>query len=128
MPSANWSAWIIKMENKTKIYIIGFDETSNFLSDVYCMKKIKDLNELNIKLDAVFAKNYERFLGVREYCLKYKIDLVNIKPNEEYFISILQYSVNNLDKKNLATLISEKKASKLNWLFRQDLDFEPQII
>ncbi len=116
------------MIEKTKIYIIGFGERSQFENDVYCMKKIKDLNELNIKLDAVFAKDYERFLGVKEYCKKYKIELVNIKSNEEDFISILQYSVNNLDKKNLATLISEKKASNLNWLFRQDLDFEPHII
>lgn len=113
---------------KTKIYIIGFDETSNFLSDVYSMKKIKDLSELNIKLDAVFAKNYEKFLGVKEYCSQHKIEGVNILSDEKYFFSIVRYAQNNFEKKNLATLISEKKASNLNWWFKQDLDFESHII
>lgn len=127
MQSANWGASIIKME-KTKIYLIGFDETSNFISDIYCMKKIKDLSELNIRLDAVFAKEIEKFLGVKEYCLNHKIETIKIESGENYFISVVRYSVNNLDKKNLATLISEKNVSKLNWFFRQDPDFNSQII
>ncbi len=113
---------------KTKIYLIGFDETSNFLSEIYCMKKIKDLSELNIKLDAVFAKELDKFQGVKKYCSSRQIEAINLKSDENYFLSILQYSVNNLDKKNLAALISEKKASNLNWLFRQDPDFNSQII
>lgn len=126
MQSANCGASIIKM--KTKIYIIGFDETSNFISDIYCMKKIKDLSELNIRLDVVFAKEIEKFIGVKEYCLNHKIETIKIESGENYFISVVRYSVNNLDKKNLATLISEKNVSKLNWFFRQDPDFNSQII
>lgn len=113
---------------KTKIYIVGFDETSNFLSDVYCMKKIKYLSGLDIKLDAVFTEELEKFLGVKKYCSRHEIDLININSDEKYFFSVVRYSINNLDKKNLATLISKQGALKLNWLFKFDKDFEPQII
>lgn len=124
MRSANWSAWIIKM--KTNIYIIGFDETSNFMPEIYSMKRIKSLRELNINLNAVFAEDFEKFIGVKKYCLNHQIE--TISTGRDYFISILRYSMKELNKKNLATLISEKKASNLNWLFRQDPDFNSQII
>ena len=126
MRSANQSVGIIKM--KTNIYLIGFDETLNFMSDIYSMKKIKNLSDCNIKLDAVFAENIEKFLGVKEYCLNHQIETINMKFGENYFYSIIRYSVANIDKKNLAALISDNKTSKLNWLFKNDFDFNPQII
>ena len=46
------------MTEKTKVYIIGFDETSNFMPDVYSMKKMKSLEELNIKLEDEVSVNY----------------------------------------------------------------------
>lgn len=116
------------MAEKTKIYLIGFDEASNFISDVYSMKKIKSLRECNIKLDAVFAKDIEKFLGVEKYCLNHQIETINITSDENYFISVADYSLNNPDKRNLAALISEKKVLRLNWLLKQDMDFNPHII
>ena len=128
MHPANKGVAIIKMTEKTKIYLIGFAEAHNFISDIYSMKKIKNLRESNIKLDVVFAENIEKFLGVEKYCLNHQIETINIKSCENYFYSIIHYSVNNLDKRNLAALISEKKALKLNWLFKLDKDFDSHII
>ena len=116
------------MAKKTNIYLIGINETSNFEKDIYCMNKIKILSKCNVKLNAVFAGDFEPFPGVKKYCSLHKIDLVNIFPEDSGFVSVIQYSVSNLDKKNLAALISEKKISNLNWFFKQDKDFFSQII
>ena len=116
------------MTERINVYIIGLDKTSNFVSDVYCMKKIKDLDELKIKLDSVFAEDFEKFPGVKKYCSDHQIEAINLNPDENHFIEILRYSVNNIDKKNLATLISEKGIFKLNFLFKQDLCFNSHII
>ena len=116
------------MPEKTKIYIIGLDKTLNFMPDVYSMKKIKSLRKCNIKLDAIFVEDFEKFIGVKKYCLNHQIETINIKSDENYFISVIYYSVNNLDKKNLAALISENNVSRLNWFFKQDKDFDSHII
>lgn len=116
------------MDERKEIYLIGFEEESNFTSDVYSMKKMKDLNELNIKLDVVFAEDFKKLLGIKKYCLNYRIETIPVTSDENYFIFVVHYSLNNPDKKNLAALISENKMSKLNLLFRQDPDFNPHII
>lgn len=115
------------MAEKIQMYLIGFDENFKFESDIYCLKKIKDLVKCGVKLDAVFTKNFEKFPSAKKYCSNHQVEAININPDEAYFVSIIQYSVNNLDKKNLATLISENNVSRLNWFFKQDKDFNPHI-
>lgn len=116
------------MIEKINIYIIGFDGGYKFKSDIYCLKKIKSLDECGIKLDAVFAKGFESFIAAKKYCLDHEIKAISIPHNEDYFLEIIRYPIDNANKKNLAALISEVRASKLNWLFKQDSDFDSHII
>ena len=117
------------MTDKTKIYLIGFNEVSLFTCDIYSSKKIKMLGECNVKLDAVFAKNFENLPVVKRYCLKHEIETISLEKDEQnYSLNIIRYNYNNPDKKNLAALVSEKMAVNLNFLFRQDQYFYPYIV
>ncbi len=116
------------MTDRIKIYLIGFD-ASIFESDIHCIKKMKSLDELEIKLNAVFAKNFKKMPVVKRYCSNHKIETINLVPDEQnFFYSIIRYSLYKNDKKNLAALVPEKMISKLNYLFKQDGCFEPHII
>ncbi len=116
------------MAEKTNVYLIGFDEASKFALEIYSMKKMRNLRECNVKLNAVFTDDFEKFPGVKKYCLNHQIETINLAPDEEYFISIVHYSIDNMDKKNLAALISENKVFKLNCLLKNDVEFDPHVI
>ncbi|MEK6844995.1 MAG: hypothetical protein AABX44_01945 [Nanoarchaeota archaeon] len=116
------------MIEKTEIYIIGFDKTANFMPDVFCAKKIKDLSECNVNLNAVFTKDFEKLPIVKRYCSKHEIETINLDPDEKYYFEIVRYNLNNPDKKNLVALVSEKIALRLNGLFGKDLSFNSHIV
>src|SRR3989344_2783889 len=117
------------MVEKTKIYLIGFDEVSPFTCDIYSSKKIKMLGECNVKLDAVFAKNFENLPIFKRYCLKHEIETISLEKDEQnYLLSIARYHGNNPNKKNLAALVSDKITLKLDFLFKQDPYFYPYIV
>src|SRR3989338_7682149 len=107
------------MMEKTKIYLIGFDEVSPFTCDIYSSKKIKMLGECNVKLDVVFAKSFENFPVFKRYCLNHKIETISLEKDEQnYLFSVVRYTHNNPDKRNLAALVSEKMTSNLDFLFK----------
>ena len=117
------------MVEKTKIYLIGFDEDSLFTCDIYYSKKIKMLSEFNINLDTVFAKSFENLPIFKRYCLNHKIETISLEKDEQnYSLNIIRYNYNNPDKKNLAALVSDKMAVNLNFLFRQDQYFYPYLV
>jgi len=113
---------------KINIYLIDF-HGSIFEHDIYYSKKIKSLGECEIKLDAVFAKDFKFLPIVDKYCSNHNIETINLEKNlQNYFLEVIRYNVNNPDKRNLVVLISEKISSKLNSLFKQDPCFNPHII
>jgi len=115
--------------NKTNIYLIGSDETSVFNYDIFCAKKIKSLYECKGELDAIFAKNFENLPIAEKYCSEHNIETINLEKNEQnFFYSIVRYSAEQNDKKNLAALVSEKMTLKLNLLFKLDPCFESHLI
>ena len=117
------------MVEKTKIYLIGFDEDSIFTCDIYSSKKIKMLGECNVKLDVVFAKSFENFPVFKRYCLNHKIETINLEKDEKNpFFDVVRYSSNNLDKKNLGALVSSKMVLNLDFLFKQDPYFYSYIV
>lgn len=119
------------METKkytTNIYLIGSD-ISPFEYDIFCAKKIKNLSECNVNLNAIFAKDFKKLPVVKRYCSKHKIETINLDPDEKYsHFEIVRYNLDNPDKKNLAALVSEKMTLKLNWLFRWDPSFNSHIV
>jgi len=118
------------MTNKTQVYLIGSD-ISKFEYDIYCSKKIKSLSERNVNLNAIFARNFEELPVVKKYCLKHKIETIDLEKDEKnYFVDVVRYNLDNPDKKNLAVLVSEKrvKALRLNFFFKQDPCFNPHLI
>ncbi len=117
------------MTDKTKIYLIGFNEVSLFTCDIYYSKKIKMLDECNVKLDAVFAKNFKKFPIVDKYCLNHNVETISLEKDEQnYFFSIVRYAHANPDKKNLAALASERIAINLDFLFKQDPSFYSYLV
>ena len=117
------------MTEKIKIYLIGFDEASPFTCDIYSSKKIKMLGECNVKLDAVFAKNFNNFPVVKRYCLEHEIESINLEKGEQsYFLNVARYHGNHPDKKNLAALVPSKISLNLDFLFKQDPYFYSHII
>lgn len=121
---------MVEKTERINIYLIGSGKNSFFGSDIYFVKKIKSLTQEEIVLDTVFVKELEKFPVVKKYCLRHQIEAINFNnpEKENYFNSILHYTKSNFDKKNLATLVSNTEASKLNLLFKQDNDFDPRII
>ena len=115
--------------NRKKMFLVSSYEN---WSDPYFLKKIKKikmLDECNVKLDAVFAKNFNKFPIVDKYCLNHNVETISLEKDEQnYFFSIVRYAHANPDKKNLAALASERIAINLDFLFKQDPSFYSYLV